>query len=171
MNSFACAFCQESSFLLWQPKISTQANYQKIQSQYYNIFQKESMKLNHLKTKFWSEGSHLIIRFWFQTWNMSGTQKVRNFCGEFNARNSKISFFATFYYTWEECCFLQCLTIFCIDLACKSLSPFQSTSDWLLLSLLNMPNWSFIFWTPDHHFQFIMNPDYANWASSSSISL
>ena len=24
----------------------------------------------------WSEGSYFIIKFWFQAWNMSGTQKV-----------------------------------------------------------------------------------------------
>ena len=54
MNSFACAFCQESSFLFWQPKISssTQAN--------------------------------------------------------IGMKNPYQPFFATFYSTWEECCFLHC---------------------------------------------------------------
>ena len=35
-----------------------------------------TMKLNHMKVKFSSECSYFIIRFWFQTWNMSKTQKV-----------------------------------------------------------------------------------------------
>ena len=44
--------------------------------------------------------------------------------------------------------------------------PFQSTSDWLLLSLLTCP-----IEVLESHGEVIMNPDYANPTSSSSISL